>query len=438
MPSIGLSWLSIVRLGLVQLCLGGLVVITTSTLNRLMVIELALPAVLPGLLVGLHYAIQITRPNWGYKSDTGGNRTRFIVAGMAVLGLGSFLAALGMVVMDGSFAAGLAISILAYALIGIGVGASGTSLLALLATSAAPHHRAAAATITWLMMIFGIAVTATLVGKMIEPYSPTILLETVAGLAVLAVALTIVAIWGIEPRVGGAVRPETAPMPYMQGMREIWGEPRARAFTIFVFVSMVAYFMQELILEPYAGLVFGLTPGQTTQLSGAQNGGVFVGMLLVGIAATGLRVGSLRAWIMAGCMGSAGALVVLALAAHAPWGAAALTPTVVGLGLFNGIFAVSAIGAMMALAGEGRSEREGTRMGLWGASQAMAAGAGGLFGAAAADAARVFMPTPSAFGAVFLFEAGLFLLATVMAARIVSSTRARRDKFGTAQLMAGE
>jgi BCD family chlorophyll transporter-like MFS transporter len=438
MPSKTLSWLSIVRLGLVQLCLGGLVVITTSTLNRLMVIELALPAVLPGLLVGLHYAIQITRPNWGYKSDTGGNRTRFIVAGMSVLALGSFLAALGMVVMEGSFAAGLAVSILAYALIGVGVGASGTSLLALLATSTAPHRRAAAATITWLMMIFGIALTATLVGQMIEPYSPAILLETVAGVAVLAVAVTLIAIWGIEARVGGVQRPETAPMPYLQGMREIWAEPRARAFTLFVFVSMVAYFMQELILEPYAGLVFGLTPGQTTQLSGAQNGGVFVGMLLVGIAATGLRVGSLRAWVMAGCLGSAVALVVLALAAHAPWGAAALTPTVMGLGLFNGIFAVSAIGAMMALAGEGRSEREGTRMGLWGASQAMAAGAGGLFGAAAADAARAVMPTPSAFGAVFLFEAGLFLLATIMAARIVSNRRARTEDIGTGQLMAGE
>ena len=438
MQQSGLSWLSIVRLGLVQLCLGGLVVITTSTLNRLMVVELALPAVLPGLLVGLHYAIQITRPNWGYKSDTGGNRTRFIIAGMAALGLGAFLAATGMVVMAGSFAAGLAISVLAYGLIGVGVGASGTSLLALLATSTAPHRRAAAATITWLMMIFGIALTATIVGKMIEPYSPLRLLEVVAVVAVTAVALTTAAIWGIEARIGGAARPETAPMPYLQGMREIWAEPRARAFTLFIFVSMVAYFMQELILEPYAGLVFGLTPGQTTQLSGAQNGGVFLGMLLVGIAATGLRMGSLRAWVMAGCTGSAGALVVLALAAHGPWGAAALTPAVIGLGLFNGMFAVSAIGAMMALAGEGRAEREGTRMGLWGASQAMAAGAGGLFGAAAADAARAFMPAPSAFGAVFIFEAGLFILATLMAAKIVSNTRTNMQSIGTGQLMAGE
>ena len=61
-----LSWVQIVRLGLVQMCLGAIVVLTTSTLNRLMVVELALPAVLPGLLVALHYGIQITRPNWGF------------------------------------------------------------------------------------------------------------------------------------------------------------------------------------------------------------------------------------------------------------------------------------------------------------------------------------------------------------------------------------
>ena len=433
-----LSWAAIFRLGLVQMCLGGLVVITTSTLNRLMIVEMALPAVLPGLLVGLHYAVQITRPNWGYKSDTGGNRTRFILLGMAGLGLGAFMAALGMVVMETQFLAGLALSVLAYAVIGMGVGAGGTSLLALLATATAAPRRAAAATITWLMMIFGIALTATLVGKAITPYSHAVLLETVAGTAVIALALTALAIWGIEAKVGGAQRPETAPMPYMQGMRQIWGEPRARVFTLFIFLSMVAYFMQELILEPYAGLVFGLTPGQTSALSGAQNGGVFVGMLLVGIAATGLRIGSLRFWVVAGCTGSAAALFVLALAAHSPWGPAALTPAVMSLGLFNGMFAVSAIGAMMALAGEGRAEREGTRMGLWGASQAMAAGAGGLFGAAAVDVSRQFMATSSAYGAVFLFEAGLFLLAAMMAARIVSGARADTGQLGQGHLMAGE
>ena len=153
-----LNWFQIVRMGLVQMCLGAVVVLTTSTLNRLMVVELALPALLPGLLVGLHYGIQITRPNWGFLSDTSGNRTRWIIGGMAVLAAGGWLAALGVVMMETQFGAGLALSILAYALIGLGAGASGTSLLALLATACAARRRAAAATITWLMMIAAFAI----------------------------------------------------------------------------------------------------------------------------------------------------------------------------------------------------------------------------------------------------------------------------------------
>ncbi|MBC7181470.1 MAG: BCD family MFS transporter, partial [Roseovarius sp.] len=376
-----LSWLQIFRMGLVQMCLGAVVVLTTSTLNRLMVVELALPAVLPGLLVALHYGIQITRPNWGYLSDTSGHRTRWIIGGMAVLASGGYLAALAVVIMETQFGLGLALSILAYALIGVGVGASGTSLLALLATATAPRRRAAAATITWLMMIGGIAVTATVVGGFLDPYSPALLLEIVGVLAVGAVVLTALAIYGIEARVGAQPARADSPMRFREGLAEIWGEREARLFTIFVFLSMTAYFMQELILEPYAGLVFHFTPGQSTQLSGAQNGGVFLGMLTVGVAATGLRLGSIRHWVVAGCLGSASALAAIALLG-ASGTAAALVPIVVVLGFFNGMFAVGAIGAMMALAGQGREAREGTRMGLWGAAQAMAAGFGGLMGAA--------------------------------------------------------
>ncbi len=426
-----LSWFSIVRMGLVQLCLGAIVVLTTSTLNRLMVVELGLPAVLPGLLVGLHYGIQITRPNWGYRSDTGGNRTVFIIGGMAVLGLGAFLAALAVTLFAGSFAAGLALSLLAYALIGMGVGASGTSLLALLATATHPRRRAAAATITWLMMIFGIAVTATVVGGLLDPYTPLRLLEVVGAVCGVAVLLTTLAIAGIEARHVCSTEPRG--MPFRQGLAEVWQEPRARNFTLFIFLSMTAYFMQELILEPYAGLVFGMTPGQTTSLSGAQNGGVFVGMLLVGIAATGLRIGSLRMWVMAGCAGSAASLI--AVTAVGSLGLSALLqPAVIGLGLFNGMFAVAAIGSMMALAGEGRGAREGTRMGLWGASQAIAAGAGGLTGAVLVDVMRSLTHDAAAFGTVFALEAALFIVAAGMAAQIIDGGRARPHS----QLVPGE
>ncbi|WP_299960538.1 BCD family MFS transporter [uncultured Roseobacter sp.] len=420
-----LSWLSIVRLGLVQMCLGAIVVLTTSTLNRLMVVELALPAVMPGLLVALHYGIQITRPNWGFLSDTGGNRTRWIILGMAALAAGAMLAAYGVVVLEAQFALGLVLSILAYALIGLGVGASGTSLLALLATATAPTRRAAAATITWLMMIAGIAVTAGVVGVQLDPYSAGLLLRIVACVTGGAFVLTCLAVWGVEARVDAA--PEAAHVPFREGLAEIWAERKARNFTFFVFLSMTAYFMQELILEPYAGLVFDYSPGQSTTLSGAQNGGVFLGMVVVGVMATGFKLGSLRAWVIGGCLGSAamlGALTMLGqLGAGAP-----LTPAVVGLGFFNGVFAVGAIGSMMALAGQGRHAREGTRMGLWGAAQALAAGFGGLMGAALVDVMRAGLGRDAtAFGTVFLIEAALFVAAAYMALRVMDRPAVRHE-----------
>lgn len=426
-----LNWVQIIRLGLVQMCLGAVVVLTTSTLNRLMVVELALPAVLPGLLVALHYGIQITRPNWGFRSDTKGNRTAFIIGGMAALSLGAFLAAVAVVLFPSGFGEGLALSVLAYALIGVGVGASGTSLLALLATATEPRRRAAAATITWLMMILGIAVTAGTVGALLDPYTPALLLEIVGVVTGGAVVLTALAVWGIERRVVAEREAET--LPFRAGLAEVWAERKARVFTLFIFLSMTAYFMQELILEPYAGLVFGFAPGESTQLSGAQNGGVFVGMLLVGIAATGFRIGTLRMWIMAGCMGSALSLVAIAGLGQT---GGALVPAVVALGFFNGMFAVAAIGSMMALAGQGRSAREGTRMGLWGAAQALAAGFGGLVGAAAADGLRLVLPVEDAFGTVFVAEAGLFVLAALIAARVVEGRGGQR--LPDAQLIPGE
>ena len=413
-----LSWSQIFRLGLVQMALGAIVVLTTSTLNRLMVVELSLPALLPGALVGLHYGIQLSRPRWGFRSDVGGNRTRWIIGGMITLALGGVGATYAVTLFALNYWLALSASILSYGMIGIGVGASGTSLLALLATATAANRRAAAATITWLMMIFGIALTAGVAGQFLDPYSPERLMAVVSTIAILAIVLTVLAIWNIERSV--SPRSSEPEIPFQKALREVWAESKTRNFTIFVFLSMNAYFMQELILEPYAGLVFGFTPGQSTSLSGAQNGGVFVGMLTVGIMATGFKIGSLRRWVMSGCYGSGAVLLLICLSGLMST-ALNFTYLVVALGFFNGMFAVSAISAMMALASssEGRGQREGTRMGLWGAAQAIAAGFGGLTGAVLVDITRSFFADAPAFGAVFIFEAALFFAAALMAMRVI-------------------
>jgi BCD family chlorophyll transporter-like MFS transporter len=420
-----LSWIGILRLGLMQMCLGSIVVLTTSTLNRLMVVELALPAILPGLLVGLHYGVQITRPHWGVVSDATGRRTPWIILGMVILAGGALMAAFCIPLFEQSFWGALSLSIFAYAAIGLGVGASGTSLLALLATATAPRRRAAAATITWLMMIAGIAITAASVGALLDPYSAARMITIVGLVGLGAVILTLLAVWRIE--VGVTASPSGQKPKFRDALSEVWADDAARRFTVFVFLSMTAFFMQELILEPYAGIVFGFTPGQSTSLSGAQNGGVFLGMLSVGIAVTGLKIGSLRGWVILGCLGSACSLgAISALGLIGP--GAPLVLAVVALGFFNGMFAVAAIGAMMELAGEDAHGQEGRRMGLWGAAQAIAAGLGGLLGAGFADAFRTVMPDATAFGAVFLLEAALFVAAAVLAGQVIHETR-RETRF---------
>ena len=116
------GWLAIFRLGLVQSALGAIVVLTTSTLNRVMVVELALPALLPGILVGLHYAVQISRPRMGHGSDVGGRSTPWIIGGMAVLGLGGLLGAIATAWMATHPVAGIATAVIAFVMVGLGVG----------------------------------------------------------------------------------------------------------------------------------------------------------------------------------------------------------------------------------------------------------------------------------------------------------------------------
>jgi BCD family chlorophyll transporter-like MFS transporter len=419
------GWLAIVRLGLVQACLGAVVVMTTSTLNRVMVVELALPALLPGILVAMHYLVQVARPRMGYGSDLGQRRTPWIIGGMFVLAFGGALAAVATAWMGSDRASGIALAVVAFMLIGVGVSSAGTSLLVLLAKRVDAPRRATAATIVWLMMIVGFAVTAGVAGKLLDPYSPARLIAVTAGVSVLAVLLTCIATWRLEGAATAerATAAKVAQQPaFREALAQVWAEPVARHFTVFVFISMLAYSAQDLILEPFAGSVFGFTPGESTGLSGVQHGGVLVGMLAAALAGRGTRFGSLRAWQIGGCLLSA--LMLLGLVAAGIVGAAwPFKANVFALGVANGAFSIAAIASMMRLAGEGRGAREGTRMGLWGAAQAVAFGMGGLVGTAASDLARWLIGTPAhAYAAVFAFEAALFVASAVLAAQMGRTT----------------
>jgi len=431
------GWLQVVRLGLIQASMGAIVVVTTSTLNRIMVVELALPALLPGFLVGLHYLVQMVRPRMGFGADEGKRCTPWMMGGMIVLALGGFLASVATAWMGQELNQGIALSVLAFVLIGLGVSACGTSLLVLMSKRVPEHQRAQCATAVWMMMILGFALTAITVGKLLNPYTPERLMQISACLSVCVVVITAFCLYKLE----GHALPEDASFKpqdsgvdqniqslqanslkqkqkFQEALESVWSDPQARAFTVFVFLSMLAYSSQDLILEPFAGALFGLAPGETTQLSGLHHGAVLCGMLAVALASSKLvaaRLGSTQSWMVGGCLVSALAMLGLCLAGAwgPPW---PLKANVFLLGVANGSFSIAAIATMMRLATQGGEARAGTRMGLWGAAQAIAFGLGGLLGTAASDLAHYFMASQGlAYSSVFGFETVMFVMSAACA-----------------------
>ena len=425
-----LGWISIIRLGAVQMALGSIVVLMTSTLNRVMVIELSLPSTIPGLLIALHYAIQVLRPRWGYGADVGGRSTPWIVGGMAVLAAGGTGAAVATALFPVSFTFGLVLAIASFTAIGAGAGACGTSVLVLMSKRVAPERRAPAATIIWIMMIAGFIVTSAVCGHYLDPFSTGKLIAATACVAITGMVVTLLAVWGLEPATGPraanrASEPGAAKPDFTAALAEVWREPEARRFAIFVFVSMLAYSAEEMVIEPYAGIVFALPPGATTKLAAYQHGGVLAGMVLTGLLGSLIAKGRpelLRGWAAFGCLFSAG--VIYALAAATALGIDfPLQAAVFVLGMANGTFAIAAISSMMAMVASGRQQREGTRMGLWGAAQGIAFGLGGLASTVSVDLLRAFaVPLAATYALVFGGIGCLFVVSAVLALSINRGT----------------
>lgn len=415
--------ISVLRLGVVQACLGGLIVLITATMNRVMVVELQLPAMVPGALVALHYAVQLwLRPRMGHFADQHGHLTRWIVLGMAVLACGVIATAALLPVLRSAPMLGYPLILIAFVLVGLGVSTAGTLLLTLLSLRVPAQRHARAAATVWLCMIAGFILTTVVAGKLLEPFSFPTLLRCAAILGTAAVVLTTLALLGLDSADNRTLRKRAAATPFADALRVVWADPIARRFSFFVGLSMLAYSTQDLILEPFAGSVFGLTPADSTRISGVHQGGSLLGMLLTAMLST--RVGTLAAWARWGCVASGAALLGVATS-PVVGSLLMLKGALFALGVANGAFAIGAIGSMMSLSAASDRSQTGVRMGVFGASQAIAMAAGGMLGAGASDVMRsVFDSDRLGYGSVFAMEAALFVGAAVLASAAQSVGRA--------------
>ncbi len=418
------GFVSVLRLGVVQACLGALILLITATMNRVMVVELGLPAMIPGALVALHYAVQMwLRPRMGHFADQHGRLSRWIVLGMAMLAAGVIAIAALLPTLRSAPMFGFPMVVAAFLLVGLGVSTAGTLLLTLLSLRVPPVRHARAAATVWLCMIAGFIVCTVVASKLLTPFSFDTLVRCTMIIGVAAVALTSVALIGLDAPRAAMTRDRAATTPFTDALRVVWSDAVARRFAFFVGLSMLAYSTQDLILEPFAGSVFGLTPAESTAISGVHQGGSLLGMLLTAMLST--RFGTLAGWARAGCLASAAALLCIATSPLIG-NLLMLKASLFALGIANGVFAIGAIGSMMSLSAAADQSQTGVRMGVFGASQAIAMAAGGMLGAGASDVMRAVLGSDRlGYGSVFAMEAALFVGAAVLASAAQQAGRAQ-------------
>ena len=434
-----MNWFSILRLGLVQLCIGSSVVIPLSTLNRLMKVELALPATIAGFLIALHYAVQLTRVNWGYLSDKTQNRSQWIIFGMLILGIGGVLASASIPLIESNFAYGIMLALFSYTLIGFGVGAAGTPLLALLASYSSKSQKGFAASITFLMMILGLAITGITAGIILDPYSHQKLIKITASLAIITNILSYLSLKNLEKSLQNSVdarKPNAInyDVPFLEGIKKVWMEREARLFTIFIFISMGAFSMQDPILEPFAGEVFGFAVGESTKLDGFHKIGTLIGIILIILCLSKFRIGfgslsiaknerlgSEKFWLITGCLFSAFSLFIISLLGLTYRDPGILNSVVFLFGISNGVFTAGILGTMLHLASKDSGDNNtGTRMGIWGAAQAYATMIAVFFSTVLVDILGLMMNSiPSVYGIVFLTAASFFIAAAFLGSLII-------------------
>ena len=429
--SAGLPLSRLLRLSLFQVSVGMALVLLVGTLNRVMIVELGVPAALVAIMISVPVLFAPLRALVGFRSDNhrsalGWRRVPFIWKGTLIQFGGLAIMPFALLVLSGGGNAqqwpswiGHLGAGLAFFLVGAGLHITQTAGLAL-ATDLAPQPEVQPKVVglMYVSQLVGMIVSALIFGALLEEFSPARLIQVIQGSAVATVALNMLALWKQETRVRGMLNTPRREEPQFHVVWKhfLQGE-NARRRLAAVGLGTMGFGMQDVLLEPYGGQVLGLGVGATTQLTATLAFGGLVGFALAS------RVLSRGADPFR--MASAGALVgmpaFIMVIASASLQMPALFALGVGLiGFGGGLFAHGTLTATMNLAPR---EQVGLALGAWGAVQATAAGVAVAVGGIVRDVLVTLgghgvlspsMTTPAApYSAVYIIEV-LLLLATVV------------------------
>lgn len=370
----------LLRLSLFQISIGMALVLLTGTLNRVMIVELGVPAWLVGLMVSLPIVFAPFRALIGLKSDThrsllGWRRVPYIWFGTLMQFGGFAILPFALLVLTGqghgSAVWGEIGAALAFLLIGAGINITQTAGLALANDLATEESRPRVVALLYVMLLLGMVASALIFGSLLAEFSAVRLIQIIQAVAVITVVLNCIAMWKQELRNPAVTAPGRTRVSFSEAWARFAAAGRSKRLLVAVGLGTAGFSMQDILLEPFGGQVFAMTVGQTTWLSATLAAGTLTGFALsarlLGRGGDPYRLASMG--LLAGIASFAGIIFAPLL------GLAALFQTssfFVGMG--SGLFAVGMLTAAMDLASSGSGRLSGFAIGAWGGVQATAAG----------------------------------------------------------------
>ena len=407
----------LLRLSLFQISVGMALAMLVGTLNRVMIVELKVPAALVAIMVSLPLLFAPFRAIIGFRSDNhrselGWRRVPYIWMGtllqfggfaimpFALLVLGGLGQASNAPPWVGHLGAGLA-----FLLVGAGLHTTQTVGLALATDLAPPDDRPKVVGLMYVMLLVGIIVSSVVFGYVLQDFSPGVLIRTVQAAAVITVSLNVMALWKQEARTRDR-RPgyHQEDADFMESFRLFCSGDNAMRRLWAVGLGTMAFSMGDILLEPFGGEILHFTVSETTYLTAGLALGGLIGFAW---ASKVLSQGADPFW-----MASRGAMVgvpaFLAVLLSASMASATLfTMGAVCIGFGAGLFGHGTLTATMNQAPPGQA---GLALGAWGAVQASTAGVAMALGGIIRDLAAQVTHSALAYSTVYGLEVLLLLL----------------------------
>ena len=387
-----LLFVRLLRLSLFQVTVGMAVVLLIGTLNRVMIVELGVPAWLVAVMVSLPLVFAPLRAVVGFRSDThrsvlGWRRVPFLWFGTMLQFGGLAIMPFALIILSGDTNGPLIIgdiaAALAFLLVGAGMHTTQTVGLALATDITPPQSHPKVVALLCIMLLLGMMVSALLFGIFLAHFTETRLIQVVQASALATMVLNSVALWKQEARNPALTAADLARPTFRQAWRSYDQGPGSKRRLVALALGTAAFSMQDILLEPYGGQVLHLAVGSTTAFTALLAVGGLCGFALaaklLGDGADPYRLAAYGALV--------GLFAFCAVLFAAPLQSTALFGTgVMSIGFGAGLFAHCTLTAAMGIAAPGQV---GLTLGIWGAVQASAAGSAVAAGGLIRDAVSV-------------------------------------------------